>query len=70
MESILTGSTTTWYGNCTRQDWKALQWVVRSSKHTIRSFLPALQDIYSMGLFHKSRIQKSSITEKLRLDLV
>ncbi|KAF7665213.1 hypothetical protein LDENG_00149080 [Lucifuga dentata] len=47
IKSILTGSITAWFGNCTVQDWKALQCVVRSAERTIRSSLPALKDIYS-----------------------
>ncbi|KAF7644393.1 hypothetical protein LDENG_00222730 [Lucifuga dentata] len=47
MDSILTGSITTWYGNWTVQDQKVLQRVVCSDERTIRSSLPALQDIYS-----------------------
>ncbi|KAF7651133.1 hypothetical protein LDENG_00115770 [Lucifuga dentata] len=47
MDSILTGSSTAWYWNWTGQDHKVLQQVVRSAERTIRSTLPALQDIYS-----------------------
>ncbi|KAI5613979.1 gastrula zinc finger protein XlCGF28.1-like [Silurus asotus] len=47
IESVLTGSITSWFGNSTMQDRRALQRVVRSAKRTIHTELPDLQDIYS-----------------------
>lgn len=34
IESILTSNTSTWHGNSTMQDWKALEGVVRSAERT------------------------------------
>ncbi|KAF7705704.1 gastrula zinc finger protein XlCGF28.1-like, partial [Silurus meridionalis] len=47
IESVLTGSITSWFGNSTMQDRRALQRVVRSAESTIYTELPNLQDIYS-----------------------
>ena len=47
IESILSGSITASYGNCTARNRKALQRVVRSAKHITGGKLPALQDTYS-----------------------
>ncbi|KAI5607797.1 gastrula zinc finger protein XlCGF28.1-like [Silurus asotus] len=47
IESVLTGSITSWFGNSTMQDRRALQRVVRSAERTIHTELPDLQDIYS-----------------------
>ncbi|KAF7699141.1 hypothetical protein HF521_003883, partial [Silurus meridionalis] len=46
IESVLTGSITSWFGNSTMQDRRALQRVVRSAERTIHTELPDLQDIY------------------------
>ncbi|KAI5609680.1 gastrula zinc finger protein XlCGF28.1-like [Silurus asotus] len=51
IESVLTGSITSWFGNSTMQDRRALQRVVRSAERTIHTELPDLQDIYSMCTF-------------------
>ncbi|KAI5623032.1 gastrula zinc finger protein XlCGF28.1-like [Silurus asotus] len=47
IESVLTGSITSWFGNSTMQDRQALQREVRSAERTIHTELPDLQDIYS-----------------------
>jgi hypothetical protein len=47
IESILTGSITVWYGNCSASDRKALQRVVRTSQYIAGSKLPAIQDLYT-----------------------
>ncbi|KAI5086515.1 gastrula zinc finger protein XlCGF28.1-like [Silurus meridionalis] len=47
IESVLTGSITSWFGNSTMQDRRALQRVVQSAERTIHTKLPDLQDIYS-----------------------
>ncbi|KAI5628338.1 gastrula zinc finger protein XlCGF28.1-like [Silurus asotus] len=47
IESVLTGSITSWFENSTMQDRRALQRVVRSAERTIHIELPDLQDIYS-----------------------
>ena len=47
IESILSGCITTWYGNCTALNRKALQMVVQSAQHTTGVKLPALHDTYS-----------------------
>ncbi|KAI5630012.1 gastrula zinc finger protein XlCGF28.1-like [Silurus asotus] len=47
IKSVLTGSITSWFGNSTMQDRRALQKVVRLAERTIHTELPDLQDIYS-----------------------
>ncbi|KAF7710020.1 hypothetical protein HF521_008892, partial [Silurus meridionalis] len=47
IQSILTGSITSWFLNSTTQDRRALQRVVCSAERTIHTELPNLQDIYS-----------------------
>ncbi|KAF7660730.1 hypothetical protein LDENG_00276540, partial [Lucifuga dentata] len=62
IESILTGSITAWYGNCTGQDQKALQQVMHLAERTIRFSLPVLQDIYSRRCMTRAlSIKKDSI---------
>lgn len=39
-ESILTENIAAWYGNCSAENHKALQWVVRSAEQITRSALP------------------------------
>ncbi|KAI5107608.1 gastrula zinc finger protein XlCGF28.1-like, partial [Silurus meridionalis] len=55
IESVLTGSITSWFGNSTMQDRRALQRVVRSAERTIHTELPDLQDIYSMRCRTRAR---------------
>ncbi|XP_065326311.1 protein NLRC3-like [Pelmatolapia mariae] len=55
IESILTGNISTWFGNSTMQDRRALQRVVRSTECTIRSELPDLHSIYSSRCWTKAR---------------
>ena len=45
-ESILTGCITAWYGNCTAQNRKALQRVVRTAEKICGCALPHIQAIY------------------------
>ena len=47
IESILTGCITTWYGNCSASDRKALQRVVRTAQYITWVKLPAIQDLYT-----------------------
>ena len=47
IEIILTGCTTTWYGNCSASDRKALQGVVRTAQYITGSKLPVIQDLYN-----------------------
>ncbi|KAI5629002.1 gastrula zinc finger protein XlCGF28.1-like [Silurus asotus] len=55
IESVLTGSITSWFGNSTMQDRRALQRVVRSAERTIHTELPDLQDIYSTRCMTRAR---------------
>ena len=55
IESILTGSITTWYGNSTAYNRKTLQRVVRCSERIIGGELPSLQDIYRKRCLRKAR---------------
>jgi biotin synthase-like enzyme len=45
IDSILTGCITTWYGNCSDSDLKALQRVVRRAQYITGAKLPAIQDL-------------------------
>ena len=47
VESVLTNSITVWYGNCTIQDRKALQRVIKAAQFICRAALPSLQDTYN-----------------------
>ena len=47
IESILSGCIITWYGNCSSQNRKALQRVVRSAQCITGGKLPVLQDTYT-----------------------
>ena len=44
IESILTGCITTWHGNCSAPNCKAL---VRTAQYITRAKLPAIQDLYT-----------------------
>jgi gmma-aminobutyric acid receptor subunit gamma len=46
IESILTGCITTWYGNCSASDHKALQRVVHTAQYNTGAKLRAIQDLY------------------------
>ncbi len=61
VESILTGCITAWFGNSTAGNRKALQRVVRTSRHIVGGDLPSLQDIYTSRCIRKAqRIIKDS----------
>jgi hypothetical protein len=47
IESILTGCITTWCGNCSTSDRKALQRVVLAAQYMSVAKLPAIQDHYT-----------------------
>ena len=47
IESILTGCITTWYGNCSASERKALQRVVQMAQYITGAKLPAIQDLYN-----------------------
>ncbi len=55
VESILTGCITTWFGNSTAGNRKALQRVVRTARHIVGGELPSLQDIYTRRCIRKAR---------------
>ncbi|KAF7686206.1 hypothetical protein HF521_015568, partial [Silurus meridionalis] len=55
IESVLTGSITSWFGNSTMQDRRAHQRVVRSAERTINTEFPNLQDIYSTQCITRAR---------------
>lgn len=54
IESLLTGSITVWYGNCTAHSRKALQRVVRTAEDITGSSLPSIQDIYHSRCLRKA----------------
>ncbi len=53
VESILTGCITSWFGNSTAGNRKALQSVVWTSCHIVGGELPSLQDIYTRRCIRK-----------------
>ncbi|KAI4880975.1 hypothetical protein NFI96_001097 [Prochilodus magdalenae] len=55
VESILTGSITTWYGSCTAIERKALQRVVRTAQCITGVQLPNLLDLYTSRCLRKTR---------------
>uniref|UniRef100_A0A8C7WXU9 Alkylated DNA repair protein AlkB homologue 8 N-terminal domain-containing protein n=1 Tax=Oryzias sinensis TaxID=183150 RepID=A0A8C7WXU9_9TELE len=55
IESILTGNITTWFGNSTMWDRRALQRVVRSAERIIHTELPDLHSIYSRRCWTRAR---------------
>lgn len=56
IESVITGSITTWYGNCTAQDKIALHRVVHAAEKITGAILPGLQDVYARRT--KTRAQR------------
>ncbi|KAK0139599.1 hypothetical protein N1851_023509 [Merluccius polli] len=68
VESILTSSITVWYGNCTAQDRKALQRVVKTAQHISGAAFHSLQDIYSTRVTRRAHnIIKDSTHPQHRL---
>ncbi|KAI4901982.1 hypothetical protein NFI96_008400 [Prochilodus magdalenae] len=68
VESILTGSITTWYGNCTAIERKALQRVVQTAQYITGVQLPNLLDLYTSRCLRKTRrILKDSAHPSHRL---
>ncbi|KAI4875497.1 hypothetical protein NFI96_004997 [Prochilodus magdalenae] len=55
VESILTGSITTWYRSCTAIEWKALQRVVRTAQYITGVQLSNLLDLYTSRCLRKTR---------------
>ncbi len=55
VESILTGCITAWFGNSTAGNRKALQRVVRTTRHIVGGELPSSQDIYTRQCTRKAR---------------
>ncbi len=55
VESILTGCITTWFGNSTAGNHKALKRVVRTARHIVGGELPSLQNIYTRRCTRKAR---------------
>ena len=61
IESILTGCITAWYGNCSANDSKALQRVVRTAQYITEAKFPAIQDLYTRRCQRKAlKIVKDS----------
>jgi gmma-aminobutyric acid receptor subunit gamma len=55
IESILTGCITTWYGNCSASDHKALQRVVRTAQYITGAYLPDIHDLYARSCQRKAQ---------------
>ena len=62
IESVLTGGITTWYGNTTDYDRKALQGVVNAAQKTIGLELPAIEDLYNQRCLKKAKAITSDNT--------
>ncbi len=54
VESIITCSITVWHGNCTVQDRKALQRVIKTAQHICGAAFPSLQDIYNNRVIRRT----------------
>ncbi|KAI4873818.1 hypothetical protein NFI96_001419 [Prochilodus magdalenae] len=54
IESVLTSSITVWYGNCTAQDRKALQRVIKTAQLISGAAFPSLQDIYRTRVIRRA----------------
>ncbi|KAI4881127.1 hypothetical protein NFI96_017869, partial [Prochilodus magdalenae] len=54
IESVLTSSITVWYGNCTAQDRKALQRVIKTAQLISGAAFPSLQDIYRTRVIRRT----------------
>lgn len=54
-ESVLPGSITAWYGNCTALDRKALNVVIQSAERTTRLVTPTLRDFYTRRCTTRAR---------------
>ena len=56
IESLLTGYITSWYGNCSASDHKALQRVVSTAQHITGVKLPDIHDLYTRMCQSKAQI--------------
>ncbi|KAI4871332.1 hypothetical protein NFI96_009818, partial [Prochilodus magdalenae] len=54
IESVLTSSFTVWYANCTAQDRKALQCVIKTAQSISGAAFPSLQDIYRTRVIRRA----------------
>ena len=54
IESLLTGSFTSWYGSCTDRNHKAMRRVVRTAEKITGCELPSLEDLYTQRCLNKS----------------
>ncbi|KAI4900347.1 hypothetical protein NFI96_028637, partial [Prochilodus magdalenae] len=54
IESVLTSSIMVWYGNCTAQDRKALQHVIKTAQSISGAAFPSLQDIYRTRVIRRA----------------
>ncbi|XP_030613073.1 sialic acid-binding Ig-like lectin 13 [Archocentrus centrarchus] len=55
IESILSNGLTVWFGNCSTQDGKALQRVVKTARSMSGVALPSLEDIYHTRVVRRAR---------------
>ncbi|CDQ77127.1 unnamed protein product [Oncorhynchus mykiss] len=64
IESILTGCITSWYGNCSASECKALQRVVRPAQYITGAKLLTIQDLYTRRCQRKAlKIVKDPATD-------
>ena len=54
IESVLSSSITVWYGNCTAQDRKALQRVIKTAQLISGAAFPTLQDTYRTRVLRRA----------------
>ena len=54
IESLLTGSFTSWYGSCTDRNRKAMRRVVRTAEKITGCELPSMEDLYTQRCLKKS----------------
>jgi hypothetical protein len=70
IESILTGSITSWYGNCSASDHKALQGVVRTLSTSLGpSFLPSKTYMLSSVWGRPKKLSKTPVTQVIECSL-
>ena len=70
IENILTACITTWYGNCSASDRKALQRVVCTSQYITGAKLPAIQNLYTGRVRGRAKkLSKTPVTQVIDCSL-
>ena len=63
-ESILTNSITIWFGNCTVQERKAVQRVIKTAQYICGAAFPSLQDIYNTQVTKRTHNISKDTTDR------